>query len=94
MSWSGLTSANRRDDGHLPVEGVVVQQRGIHQAVVPVARQPVPGASQGIAAVHGRVHSHQLLVPERFRRRAKKVRIRTASPNPVPDPRAPTLGEW
>lgn len=63
----------RRDDRQLPVKGVVVEQRGIHQTAVPVARQPVPGVVPRARTVHGRFHRHQRAVPERFHARAKGV---------------------
>lgn len=74
MRAAGATHCPCRDDGQLPVQGVVVQQRGLHQAVVPVARQFVPGAVQGAVAVHGGVRHHQHAVPKRVHRSAKRVR--------------------
>jgi len=61
------------DDRQLPVQGVVVEQRGIHQTAVPVAGQPVPGAVQGTVVVHGGVRHHQRPVPECVHQRAKGV---------------------
>jgi len=61
------------DDRQLPIQGVVVEQSGIHQTVVPVAGKSVPGIVQGTAVVHGGVHHHQRPVPERVHRRAKRV---------------------
>lgn len=66
-------AAADHDDRQLPVQGVVVEQRGIHQTVVPVAGKSVPGTVQGIAVVHGSFHHHQRPVPERIHRRAKRV---------------------
>lgn len=61
------------DDRQLPVKGVVVEQRGIHQTTVPVAGQPVPGTVQGTVVVHGGVCHHQRLVPECVHQRTKGV---------------------
>lgn len=73
----------RHHDGQLPVQGVVVEQRGIHQTAVPVAGQPVPGPVQGTHPVHGRVRLHQCPVPERVQRLAERVRT-YLMPTPIP----------
>lgn len=63
----------RSHDGQLPVESVVVQQRGVHQTPVPVAGKPLSGAAPGTAVVHVGVRHHQRPVPERVHRPAKEV---------------------
>jgi len=61
------------DDRQLPVQGVVVEQRGIHQITVPVEGQLVPGLVQGTFVVHGGVRHYQRPVPECVHQRAKGV---------------------